>query len=252
MQRLIKLLHHLPIYKKDNPPVSRPLEKHLPSYHTDQAHLLRHYILRQEGERRSIAQELHDQINSKLSALNLHLHQLMRQVPHIQAHLNPLLAILEHTIDTTYKLSNTLVPSTLDSFGLGYAVEEICDRIRETQEINVCVYIQGDAPEERDKITELNLFRILQELISNTLKFSGASEMQVSLWQTQTQFALSYQENGKGFDMEAKGFEKGYGMMDIESRLQMIQGSHTFQASPGAGVRFYVKTQLFPNYIPKP
>ena len=218
---------------------------------TSQLDLLKHYILNQERERARIAKDLHDNIGSKLSALNIHLHQLTRKLPQVQDYLLPLMTALDEMMHTTSNISNELLPPTLDNFGLAHAVEELVDSIKDRKGLDVYVQIEGEVPSKRDKITELNLYRILQELIANALAHGEPTEIQIGLWQLKNLCALAYFENGKGFDMKAKGFQKGHGLADIESRLQMIHGTHEFYPIPNEGIKFHVKASLFPDYFPK-
>ncbi|MEO0582139.1 MAG: ATP-binding protein [Bacteroidota bacterium] len=217
----------------------------------NQLDLLKHYILNQERERARITKDLQDNIGSKLSALNIHLHQLSQRLPQVQDYLIPLMAALDEMMHTTSKISNELLPPTLDNFGLAYAVEELADSIKEREGLNVYVQIDGDVPAQRDKITELNLYRILQELIANALTHGDPTEIQIGFWQFKDQCALAYFENGKGFDMKAKGFQRGHGLADIESRLQMIRGKYEFYSVPNEGIKFHVKASLFPDYFPQ-
>lgn len=217
----------------------------------NQLDLLKHYILNQERVKARIAKDLQDHIGSKLSVLNIHLHQLTRTLPQVQEYLLPLMTTLDEMMQTTSKISNELLPPTLDNFGLAYAVEELADSIRDRKGLNVYVQIEGEGPPKRDKITELNLYRILQELIANALAHGEPTEIQIGLWQLNNLYALAYFENGKGFDMNAEGFQKGHGLADIESRLQMIHGKHEFYPVPNEGIKFHVKASLFPDYFPK-
>lgn len=212
-----------------------------------QEELLHSNILTQEEERERIAKDLHDEVGSKLNVVHLYLHQLTRKAPEAGESIREMVSVINDTIDTTRRISHDLLPPTLDSFGLSTAVEELCERIQQTSQLEIYVETQGERAEHIEKIVELNLFRILFELLSNTLKYAEASQIHISLAQTESKISLSYRDNGKGFDASDFKHQKGLGMKNIESRLQMIQGSYELKTAPGEGVWINIQVALNPQ-----
>ena len=201
-----------------------------------QAQLLFGSIQTQENERERIARELHDEVGSKLNVINLGLHRLRKSVD--AKAISELFSILNTTIETTRQISHDLLPPTLASFGLPTALEELCENHRKSSEVKVNFKLyQNDFP-VNDRDVALHLFRIIQELMSNSFKYSEASKIEVSLWMGKEKIRMAYQENGKGFEVNASVHQMGLGMQNIESRTRMIDAKYQIKSSEGEGVFF--------------
>lgn len=212
-----------------------------------QALLLRKTILAQEEERNRIAQDLHDEIGSKLNVIYLHLQRLKSlsaDLPMRQATLQDLTEITNTVIGTTRRISHELLPPTLEEFGLTAALRELGDTYARTGSLEV----QVDAPNEerflKDKLVELHLFRILQELINNSVRHGQAKRVRIRLEPGADGLVIAYEDDGKGFDPREVRRNKGLGMKNIESRVQIIGGQWTYRSSPGYGLQ--VKLTLKP------
>jgi len=155
--------------------------------------------------------------------------------------------ILKDTIDTSRRISHDLLPPTLEKFGLAVAVEELSDTLNQSQSAKVFFEAQGEDIESLPQLISLNLFRVLQELINNTLKYAEASHIRIRLFVSPEKVELSYQDDGKGFDMEDMENKKGLGMKNIDSRLQMIEGKHDIQTSLGKGFQINMEAPLSLN-----
>lgn len=211
-----------------------------------QEKLLHSTILTQEKERERIAKDLHDEIGSKLNVVHLYLHQLTRKKNDtgVSESIGEMVEVINDTIHTTRSISHDLLPPTLDKFGLQTAIDELCDRIRQADQQTIYLETEGERPSNMDKLVELNVFRILHELLNNTLKYAQADQIQVKLWQSVEKLVLSYEDNGIGFDADSKENKKGLGMKNIESRLQMIKGSYELKTAPGEGMAIQIVVNL--------
>lgn len=202
-----------------------------------QAQLLFSTIETQEKERARIARELHDEIGSKLNVINLNLHRARKNAD--LGIVSDVLGILEHTIDNTRQIAHQLLPPILTSFGLVAALQEICDNYDNAKET---VSVSFELTAEKDPIEDANVslafFRITQELLSNSFKYSEASEIKVSLSIEKTMMKLTYSDNGKGFDPGNQAHHTGLGMQNIESRARMIDAQQQLLSSPGKGIFF--------------
>ncbi|RMG58704.1 MAG: sensor histidine kinase [Bacteroidetes bacterium] len=209
-----------------------------------QEELLHSNILTQEEERGRIAKDLHDEVGSKLNVLHLYLHQLRKKAPDAQDSIQDMLSVINDTIHTTRRISHDLLPPTLASFGLQVAIEELCERVEQAHAMEISFTAEGDRPSGIAPIVELNLFRILNELLSNTLKYAQASQVHIHLWQQPGQLRLQYRDNGRGFDSTDPAHQKGLGMQNIQSRLQMMAGELDLHSAPGEGVRVQLSVKL--------
>ncbi|MEO1448312.1 MAG: ATP-binding protein [Bacteroidota bacterium] len=210
-----------------------------------QEKLLHSTILTQEEERERIAKDLHDEVGSKLNVVHLYLHQLSRKAPDAGETIGELLSVINDTIHTTRRISHDLLPPTLESFGLAVAIDELIDQLQPAHpDLQLHLETEGERPAGIEKVVELNLFRILHELLSNTLKYAAAKEVHIHLRQYPDQLWLQYRDDGKGFDPAILTQRKGLGMQNIQSRLQMMGGHYTLDSAPGKGIKVQIEVKI--------
>mgnify|MGYP001795077854 CR=1 FL=1 len=204
-----------------------------------QKQLMQAVMSAQEEERRKLASELHDGIGSLLSAGKLYLKKI-ESVDSIERS-RPLLSeagnILDESLSTMRELSSNLSPASLQRYGLIAALEDLTQRVRKLQTHQVELICTGEAIRLAEDV-ESSIFRIAQELINNTLKHAEASTIKLELNFLPETLQFSYSDNGKGFDLEAKKQEKrrSFGLINIESRAQVLDAQLHFDTSPGAGL----------------
>ena len=183
-----------------------------------QHELLEAAIDTQERERKRIASELHDHIGSNLQALKLFLHQIHTgNLDKIELQSTSLLG---QTIQDVKNLSHELMPVSLTDLGLQAALNTLVNRLDASGQITAELRFEGSerlAPE-----TEQALYRMVQELSSNTLQHARASQIQISLSISDSYFSLEYQDNGIGLKETTNQGKSGLGLKNIESRCQML------------------------------
>ena len=112
--------------------------------------------------------------------------------------------------------------------------QEIADRLNKTGTLHVTIDVEEGLP-RLSKEQEIHLFRILQELINNTLKYAKATEFQVQLSHDETHCIVMAEDNGKGFDPGQLKTAPGNGWYNIHSRLKLIDGTVEVDSRPDAG-----------------
>jgi len=205
----------------------------------EQAHqkeLLTAAVEVQETERRRIARDLHDDIGSLLSATRLYLRQLKPDSsPEKRASIqNESLNILDEIIQNTRRITHDLLPPVLEKFGYQAAAEDLCDRVAKSGGMKVL--FTGDSSQRRlGEKQEIALYRVLQELVNNTLKHAKASQFEVSnIWQGDV-FKFSYRDDGRGFNPNTVK-SGGLGLKNIESRTSLVGGHLDWKSAPGKGL----------------
>jgi len=201
--------------------------------------ILQSIIVTQEEERKRIAQDMHDAISSKLNVVSLNASILTEEDITIEESNKVGASILKITntvLDSSRKIAHDLLPPTLEKFGLKAAIEELCEEICETKK-----YIPNYQLEYTEGFLkpneELHLFRILQELINNTIKHSDATEITLILKTEENNLSLQYQDNGKGFNIENIKKAKGLGMSGIENRVIILNGELKIESQLGSGIK---------------
>ena len=208
-----------------------------------QKKILQSVIVTQEDERKRIAQDMHDAISSKLNVVSLNANILTEEDISIEESNKVGASILKITntvLESSRKIAHDLLPPTLQKFGLKAALEELCEEICETRKYKS--NYQLDYAEGFLKPNdELHLFRILQELINNTIKHSNATDIDLILKTEENNLSLQYKDNGKGFNVESAKKAKGLGMSGIENRVIILNGDMQLETQPGAGIKLTIE-----------
>lgn len=200
-----------------------------------QLELLQATIDGQERERRRIASDLHDDVGALLSALKLnvmHLEGLPETPPAQQEFLGQTRDMLENGLIQVRRISHDLLPPTLCRFGLRKALEELVNQLQSSGEME-CRLTFNVFPERLPSHIELPIFRIIQELVANTLKHADANVITIQATTVSEQWSIEYRDNGKG--MSPNTHNHGLGINNMHSRLKTIGGVLEFHAPPGGG-----------------
>lgn len=182
----------------------------------------------EEIERKRIARELHDGIGSKLSALKI----LMSRVDNQQISNENLMhfdELLSTSITELRQVSYNLVPESLLKLGLENALGDLCHLLHSEK-----VKIEFQAFDITNTIpvsSQINIYRIVQELLNNALKHSECSEILVSCSQNGNTFFISVEDNGKGFDISSSDDKTGLGIKNLKSRVELLNGTYNVESN---------------------
>lgn len=200
-----------------------------------QKELLHNTIKGQEKERQRLSAELHDGIASKLNIIHLKFDSINRAF-NPQESFHEVQSMLTETIEETRRISYELMPVTLEKFGLIVAFQELCDT-----NSNGNVGISFETNLDNTQIPNeyaTHLYRIVQELVNNSLKYARCSRVQFSLNLQGNFLILSYKDNGIG-RKENMDFNKGLGLRNIKGRMALLNGEMaTINDSPGLRFEF--------------
>ena len=204
-----------------------------------QQQLVGQIIQTQEEERSRIAREIHDAVNGKLSIVHLHISSLGKRVPGDEIH--RLSNVIQNVIENARRISHDLIPPTLENFGFIPAVEEHFELLLKQPDLSVELDLDAEF-NTFGKDLQLQLFRIVQELVQNTLKHSEATNITlegrtVGL----STFELNYTDNGKGMEPGSEDVQREMGMKNLKIRAEMIGAEMNTFSSPGNGVNVKLK-----------
>lgn len=189
----------------------------------------------QESERQRIAQDLHDSVGGLLAAAKIHVEGLLGKEMPPQQHtegLAKLRDMLDETVVETRHIARNMQPSALLEFGLVTALRDLTGRVRGQGVPQITFQHFGDF-EGIDETVALNCYRIVQELLQNSLKHAQSNEILVQVTRTDHQIALLVEDDGKGFD-PAK-IRKGMGTDNIARRVQFLKGELSVHTAPKQG-----------------
>jgi len=200
-----------------------------------QEEILRNTISAQEKERKRIAQDLHDEVGAMLSVVKLNVGRIEKKSEELLAKelAGETKNYLDDVITQVRRISRALLPPSLEKLGLYYALEELVNWINKSDQIDIECWKSGEQF-RLEPSTELALFRIVQELINNSIKHSGAEKILIKVRFNKEKLALSISDNGKGFNVDEK-MHTGLGLKNLESRSQIIGGKFKMNSSPGKG-----------------
>lgn len=197
-----------------------------------------------EKERQRIAKDLHDSVGQQMSGLKMAwetiTYELKSSDPVKASKLTELSSILDQAADEVREISHQMMPKTLEEFGLLLALKEMLERSLKFSKINYD-FEHFNITERFSSRVELSLYRISQELVNNVIKHSGANKLSVQLFQNQNQLILIVEDNGGGFDTKS---QDGHGLLNIQSRLNTINGEVNYEASTESGTIATVRVNL--------
>ena len=199
-----------------------------------QQELLRSSIEVQELERKRIAHDLHDEIGALLTTSRLYFNQLRpghaeERLTQISEKIN---FLFDEMIYNVRRISHDLRPIILENLGIIEAIEDIKNKLIDA---GMAFNFQHQLSIVLKKESELLLYRIIQELIGNTLKHANANTINIEIKCEQNLLLLRYIDDGIGFNSSKVKF--GLGIKSIESRLKLIDGEMKILASE-KGVHF--------------
>ncbi len=200
---------------------------------------LSHRLLQaQEEERQRLARELHDEAAQALTSLLVHLRLLERaHTPEeAQARVQELRELTAQALEEVRRVALDLRPTILDDLGLAPALEWRVDEFNKADDVQATIKIRGlerRLPAE----TELALYRVSQESLSNVAKHAQAQHVNVALVAQNGDIMLEIQDDGCGFDPACPYADDvhGLGLIGMQERMAMIGGNLTIQSAAGAG-----------------
>ncbi len=211
------------------------------SYQKD---LLHSTIETQEEERKRIAQDLHDAISAKLNVVSLSTNVLIDgklEKEEQQQTLQHILSVTTKILDSSRRLAHNLLPPILENFGLEAAIGELCDEFVSSKKIKIEYTILYK--NLLSKSNELHIFRIIQELLNNSVRHGKANNVILHIKEDDEQLYIEYSDDGKGFDIKSIKKNKGIGLRNIESRVDILNGMLSFKSEIGNGAIFTISAK---------
>ncbi|NUM55449.1 MAG: sensor histidine kinase [Candidatus Hydrogenedentes bacterium] len=220
----------------------RRAQAELRESHDELRRLTAHVETLREDERARVARELHDQLGQDLVCLRMDLCNVQRCLQDGQdgaaSSLELIRSMLEHTdrmTTTTRRLISELRPTVLDDLELPAAIAWLAADFETRTQIPCAVDVSpGSARFNRDVTSAL--FRIVQECLTNVIRHSGASQVNVRLNANNGHTRLEVEDNGCGFPAtQGRAGQKSFGILGIRERVALLGGTFRIQSQSGAG-----------------
>ena len=142
--------------------------------------------------------------------------------------------LIDESIRSVREISHKVSPHVLSDFGLAQGVRNFISKIAPLNVVNMAFNTNLDN-ERFDNDTEVVIYRVICELINNSLKHSGCSEIEVSLMLHGTVLTLHYHDNGCGYDADSVTLS-GMGLSNITSRIDSLNGDIAISSVRGSGM----------------
>ena len=194
-------------------------------------------VATQEREREKIARDLHDGVGQSLVALKINLGLLSRRPEDEQLRLQAEKAVkmVDGAIAEIRGVIGNLKPAELKRDGLSNSIRALCGRLEPLSGVRFRCNIT-DAMPDWAETEELNIYRIIQECLTNIIKHSEATEADVNLLAlSDHMFLISIIDNGRGFDMQS--VNSGFGLTNIRERADMLSAKMVVDSAEGRGTR---------------
>lgn len=204
---------------------------------------LRAMIEGEEKERTRLARELHDGIGGMLASAKMGLGAIKEtnKDNHNAEALNDLMRLLNDTATEIRQTAHNLMPDVLIKNSLKDALLMYCTDINASGQLEIDLQFHGHL-EEMSKSIELIFYRITQELIQNIIKHAQATQAVIQIIQDNDRLNLIVEDNGIGFEQTANN--KGFGLQNLQFRVQALQGYISVTSPKGKGTSVYIEFDL--------
>ncbi len=206
----------------------------------------------EEKARSSFSKELHDGLGPLLSSAKLSLTTLSReeQDPQRRELLGSTTYIIEEAIRSIREISNNLSPHVLNDFGLARGVQNFIDKSVSIHPVEIR-FTTNLGDERFDTDIEVILYRVICELINNSLKHADCCTITLSLTRSPESLRLEYGDDGRGFNPEVMG-DLGMGLSNISSRIGSLGGTSQITSAEGEGMHASIAIDFEHEVAPRP
>ena len=208
----------------------------------------------QEQERRHLAQELHDELGQSLSAIKA-VAVAIGKNPEIKDQsirdaTKAIISFSEHTYDVARNMMQRLRPSVLDEFGLLKALQEMIDKWNDSHEDVFCHFDCNTEIDNLGEETSINLFRIVQESLTNVAKHADATDVVITITRetgldNKQYLLLTIHDNGHGFSVTQSSI--GMGLLGMRERVEAMNGKFNMDSNKDEGTQLTITIQVNDN-----
>jgi len=200
-------------------------------------------IMMQEQERKRIANDLHDSLGPMLSTVKLFMNSIAVTDESDRESLSKASGYIDETINNLREISYNLLPSSLDRNSLEMVVNEYISRMGSRQPMKITFSVTKDTV--IPKKTEIHLFRIIQEIVHNAIKHSGAVSLKLAITSQPDGLFLISEDNGRGFNPDSvRAKSGGLGLKSIENRCQMLDADLKIITAKNEGCKMIIKVPV--------
>jgi PAS domain S-box-containing protein len=205
-------------------------------------HLIQLHI---EEERRNLARELHDELGQYVTAIKTFAvaigNKAREQMPDVEANARTIVAAAEHIYDGMHNIIRQLRPGALDNLGLKETLRDaVTEWQRQNSDLRFSLEFSGDLG-HLDETLNINLYRIVQEAVTNAIRYSEANAVDIALMQDGEDVYLTVQDNGVGMNLCHVDQSRHFGLLGMRERVQGLRGQFELDSQLGEGTCIRVR-----------
>lgn len=198
-------------------------------------------LLGEEQERRRLARDLHDGLGGMLAGVKINLSVQVEEPPSEtkKRELYKIINQVDSSVTELRRIAHNMMPVNLLKFGLKTALKDLCESLMtETTRIDFQAFeIEKDIPEQ----TQINIYRIVQEMLSNAIKHANATNIILQCSQNKNVFLITQEDNGKGFDLNLADKKTGIGLSNIKNRVGLLKGKIDIESAINEGTTINIE-----------
>ncbi|RFM27567.1 tetratricopeptide repeat-containing sensor histidine kinase [Deminuibacter soli] len=196
----------------------------------------------EENERERVARDLHDGLGGMLAGIKINLSTLLPAAQPVNNELSRIMSQIDQSSTELRRIARNMMPESLLQYGLEPALRELCESVnREAVHISFQPFgISNDMPRQ----TQITIYRMVQEMLSNALRHAHASSIVLQCTQTKHTFYITVEDNGRGFDMALMARAKGIGLRNIKKRVDYLRGKMEIEAAANEGTTINIELDV--------
>lgn len=198
----------------------------------------------EEQERTRLAKDLHDGLGGMLSGIKYSFNTMkgnLIMTPDNAQAFERSMDMLDSSIKEMRRVAHNMMPEALVKFGLDTALKDFCNDINQTGALSLTYQSIGLEGQEINQTTAIAIYRIVQELINNTMKHAAAKAAIVQVTKSGNQISVTVEDDGKGFDTAILNQSKGIGWTNIQNRVDFLKGKLDVNSEAGKGTSVLIE-----------
>jgi signal transduction histidine kinase len=201
----------------------------------------------EEKERSRIAKDLHDGLGGMLSGIKYSFNTMKENLvmtPENHQAFERSMDMLDSSIKEMRRVAHNMMPESLVKFGLDIALRDFCNDIHKSGALQVTYQSIGLDGASLEQTAAITIYRIVQELIGNTLKHAAAKTAIVQVTKSDNQLAITVEDDGNGFATAKLKESKGIGWTNIQHRVDFLQGKLDISSEAGKGTSVHIEFNI--------
>ncbi len=201
----------------------------------------------EEQERARLAKDLHDGLGGMLSGIKYSFNtmkgNMVMTANNAQA-FERSMDMLDSSIKEMRRVAHNMMPEALVKFGLDTALKDFCNDIQQSGALHISYQSIGLKNVVLDQTISITIYRIVQELINNTMKHAVAKNAIVQITKSDDQLSVTVEDDGKGFDTTVINKSSGIGWSNITNRVEFLKGKLDVDSAHGKGTSVHIEINI--------